>query len=384
MKYLSNLLIAALFLTACDKRDSLPFYGTGTAPVLQSSATTVAPAPADSLKQVLSFSWTNPSYPADSSASPVKYMLEIDSSGRNFSKAVSYMLSGAVTDTFSAKQLNAIALGFGFSYNVAYKMDIRIISSYTNNNQQLTSNILTITYTPYVIPPKVQPPVSKKLFLVGDASAGGWTNPVPVPTQQFERVDSVDYAGVFKLNAGGQYLLLPVNGDWTNKYAVASATIPATGGSFGYNGGDNTYNANFTGPAAAGWYEIRVNFQAGTFTVTPYSKLVPDSLFLVGDASPGGWTNPVPEPGQVFTRLNSTQFQLTLPLSAGGQYLLLPVNGDWTNKFAIASSTIPATGGAFGYNGGDNTYNTNFNGPAKAGTYTITADFLNYTFTVSQ
>lgn len=384
MKYLLHLLIAALFLTACDKRDSLPYYGTGTAPVLQGSATTVAPTPADSLKQVLSFSWTNPKYPADSNASPVKYTLEIDSSGRGFAKAVSFVLSGAVTDTFTAKQLNTIALGFGFSYNVAYKLDIRVISAYTNNNQQLSSNIFTITYTPYVIPPKVQPPATKKLFLVGSASAGGWTNPVPVPTQQFERVDSVDYAGVFNLSAGGQYLLLPLNGDWTNKYAIASATIPATGGSFGYNGGDNTYNTNFNGPAAAGWYEIWVNFQAGTFTVTPYTQLVPANLFIVGDATPGGWTNPVPVPSQQFTQINSTQFQLSVPLSAGGQYLLLPVNGDWSNKFAIANATIPATGGSFGYNGNNSNYNTNFNGPAKAGTYTITADFLNYTFTVTQ
>lgn len=381
MKKISNFIIVAivlsLLLAACDKRDSVPYYGAGTAPVLTSSTTTVAPTSADSLKPVLSFSWTNPKYPVDSIASSVKYILEIDSSGRQFGKAVTFVLSGVQADTLIAKQINTIALGFGFSYNVAYKMDIRLISSYANNNQQLISNTLTISYTPYVIPPKVQPPAGKHLFLVGSASAGGWNNPVPVPTQQFEEVDSVDYAGVFNLSAGGQYLLLPLNGDWTNKYAIADANVPATGGSFGYNGGDNTFNTNFNGPAAAGLYEIWVNFQQGTFTVTPYTQVIPDSLFIVGDATAGGWNNPVPEPSQVFTQLNSTQFQITLPLSAGGQYLFLPVNGSWTNKFAVANGTVPATGGTFGYN-----LSTNFNGPANAGTYTITADFLNYTFSV--
>jgi hypothetical protein len=388
MKKILNFIIVAivtsLFLAACDKRDSVPYYQSGTAPVLTSSTTAVAPTPADSLKPVLSFSWTNPKYPADSSASPVKYILQIDSSGRQFGKAVSFILSGVQADTLSAKQINTIALGFGAYYNVAFKLDIRLISSYTNNDQQLFSNTITLTYTPYVIPPKVKPPSTKQLFLVGSASAGAWSNPVPVPTQQFEMVDSVDYAGVFNLSAGGQYLLLPQNGDWTNKYAVTSSSVPATGGPFGYNGGDNTYNSNFTGPATAGLYEIWVNFQNGTFTVTPYGEpLLPDSLFLVGGASPGGWNNPVPEPSQVFTRINSTQFQLTVPLSAVGQYLLLPVNGDWTNKFAVANGNVPASGGSFGYNGGNGTYNTNFNGPTNAGTYTITADFLTYTYTVT-
>src|SRR6201999_772054 len=141
---------------------------------------------------------------------------------------------------------------------------------------------------------------------------------------------------------------------------------------------------NFTGPATSGWYTIWINFQTGTFTITPYTQaIVPDSLYIVGDATAGGWNNPVPVPTQQLTRLNSTQFTVTLPLSAAGQYLLLPINGDWTNKFAVASGTAPVTSGSFGYNGNNGTYNTNFNGPANAGTYTVTADFLNYTYTVT-
>jgi hypothetical protein len=388
MKYLSTIVIGIsgliLALTGCDKKDSVPFYSSGTAPVLTSSTKTVAATAADSLSNVVSFSWTNPKYAKDSGASPVKYVLQIDSSGRGFSKAVNIVLSGALSDTLTAKQINTIVLTFGFSFNVAYNVDVRLISSYPNNNEQLTSNTVTISVTPYVTPPKVAPPSAGALFIVGSATTGGWTNPVPVPSQQFEKVDSVDYAGVFNLSAGGQYLLLPVNGDWTNKYAISSASIPATGGSFGYNGNDGTYNTNFTGPATAGLYEIWLNFQTGTFTVTPYAQFLPDSLFIVGAATPGGWNNPVPDPGQAFSRLNSTQFKITLPMSAAGQYLLLPINGSWTNKFAVANGNVPATGGPFGYNGSNGTYNTNFNGPASAGTYTLIADFLNYTYTVAQ
>ncbi|HVS96413.1 MAG TPA: SusE domain-containing protein [Puia sp.] len=367
-----------LFL-ACKKMSN-PYYANGTTPTLKLSTTTLTPTPADSLRNVLALSWSNPHYATDSATE--LYTIQIDSSGRNFSHAVSIRVSGQLSDSLTAKQINTIALGFGFAYNVAYKMDVRLISSYANNNEQLVSNVITVTYTPYVIPPKVAPPSTKQLFLVGSATAGGWNNPVPVPSQQFEMVDSVDYAGVFNLTGGQQYLLLPKNGDWGNKYAVANSNVPATGGAFGYNGNDATYNNNFTGPDNSGMYEIWVNFQTGMFTVTPYNQFLPDSVFIVGSATAGGWNNPVPDPGQALTRVNSSQWQITLPLTGGQQYLLLPVNGDWSNKFAVANSNIPAAGGAFGYNGNNGTYNTNFNGPANSGTYTVTADFLNYTFTV--
>ena len=362
-----------LVIMACTKVSNT-YYANGQTPALTGSATTIAPTPTDSLSQVLTLNWTDPMYATNKSTE--KYTIQFDSSGRNFSKAVNVVVSGVLTDTFIAKQINDIALSFGFSYNVAYNMDVRVISSYANNNEQLNSNTLTISVTPYVVPPKVQPPITKQLYLVGSATQGGWNNPVPTPTQQFEEIDSVDYGGVFKLIGGQQYLMLPANGDWTNKYAVPDNTLAGlnTGGVFGYNAKDN-----FPGPDTSGLYKIMVNFQAGTFTVTPYAQVLPDSLFLVGSATAGGWNNPVPVPSQVFKRNNATQFSITLPLIGGNQYLILPVNGDWTNKFAVANSTVPAAGGPFGYN-----LSTNFNGPANNGTYTITADFLNYQYTLSQ
>ncbi len=377
MKYnKSKLFIIALSLLlgiiACTKVSNT-FYPNGNAPALTGSTTTIAPAPSDSLSQVLSLSWTDPMY--STTKSTEKYTIQFDSSGRNFAKAMNVVVSGVLTDTFTAKQINTIALSFGFSYNVAYNMDVRVVSSYANNNEQLNSNTLTINVTPYVIPPKVPPPITKQLFLVGSATQGGWNNPVPVPTQQFEEIDSVDYGGVFNMIGGQQYLLLPKNGDWTNKYAVTDNTVPGlnTGGGFGYN-----LSQNFPGPDSSGLYKIIVNFQAGTFTVTPFSQVLPDSLFLVGSATAGGWNNPVPEPSQVFTRLNATQYSISIHLLGGNQYLMLPKNGDWTNKFAVANGNVPAAGGPFGYN-----LSTNFNGPATDGNYTIIADFLNYQYTLT-
>ncbi len=145
-------------IIGCSKMTTNPSFADGKTPVLGASAKTIAPAPGDSLKNVLMLNWTNPKYATDSASE--LYTIQIDSSGRNFSKAVSIPVSGALSDSLTAKQINTIALSMGFSYNVAYNMDIRLISSYANNNQQLFSNTITFSYTPYVIPPKVQPPAS--------------------------------------------------------------------------------------------------------------------------------------------------------------------------------------------------------------------------------
>jgi len=378
MKYISKLIFyisALIILFAACKKNGLSYYKSGTATVLKSSVTTVAPSPADSLSTVVVFSWTNPHYATDSAT--VKYILQIDSSGRNFSKATSFIITGALTDSFTAKQINTILLNYGFSFVVGYNMDLRIISSYANNNDQQISNTLTVKMTPYKVPPKVVPPASGALFLVGSATAGGWNNPVPVPTQKFEQIDSVTYGGVFNLSGGNQYLALPVNGDWSHKYSVADNSVAglSAGGSFGFDLKDN-----FPGPANSGLYTIILDFQRGVFTVTPFNKKLPDSLFIVGSATAGGWNNPVPVPSQAFTRLNAAQFEISLPLSGGNQYLFLPKNGDWSHKFAVSDNTVTglANGGSFGYD-----FPQNFPGPSASGNYKIDVDFISYMFKVT-
>jgi hypothetical protein len=389
------------FIASCDKADTLPNYTNGSGLSLSSTTTTIATAPSDSDKVVLSLGWNFPNYATN--PSNTKYTVEIDSMGRNFSKAVTKTVIGQLGTTFTGKELNNILLGFGFAFNKPYYVDVRVTSSYVNNNEPLHSNVITMKMTPYKTPPKVAPPVTGHLFLVGDATAGGWNNPVPVPTQEFSKLDSTTYAGIFQLNGGNQYLILPSNGDWSKKYALQDNSVPgiSAGGKFGYHTdgqpSPDVYQSNFIAPATSGFYKILVDFQAGTFTVTPYNALLPTNLYIVGDATSGGWNNPVPVPNQQFTQLNSSEFLITLPLVGGNQYLLLPVNGDWSKKYALQDNSINgiATGGQFGYHydgqPSPDVYQNNFIAPAVSGTYKIKVNFAAATtpgaagvFTVTQ
>ena len=503
IKYLAFSFVLVMLFNACNKTDNLPYYTNGTATVLTSSVTKVNAAPKDSSTTVLALNWTSPAYATD--AKQVKFVIEFDSTGRKFAHSVKVVVSGLLTKSFTGQDFNSILYQLGANPGASYPLDVRVTSSYANNNEPYYSNVVSIasTFSGYVAPvisssvattipiaattysseavhfnwtnalytvnntsgvgiaytlqldragdnfsgtllqnyqlasanttsftqkdintylmkngyplgtasnlqfrviatiggvatslvasnvitlsvtpvnkPAIDPPASGTLFIVGSATQGSWGNPVPVPTQQFYKKDSVTYEGVFNLVGGQQYLLLPVNGSWSEKYAVPDLTIPGvaagTGGAFQYytSGGNN-----IPAPAASGWYKILVDFQQGLYTVTPYTDIFPTNLFIVGDATPDSWNNPSTPVNPVFTQIDAANFQVTLSLVGPGKgFLILPVAGSWANKYAVASSSVPSTGGSFGYN-----LSTNFNGPATSGTYTVTANFFDFTFTV--
>ena len=150
---------------------------------------------------------------------------------------------------------------------VSASIDVRLKASMNGNVATLlTSNTMVFTVTPYNPPPKVPVPAGGVLYLVGSATAGGWGNPVPVPTQQFTKVSTTLYSITVPLTGGQEFLFLPLNGDWGHKFACNKTTNPPsgeTGGVFGYD-----FSDNFPGPAASGTYKIDVDFQKGIYTLT--------------------------------------------------------------------------------------------------------------------
>lgn len=149
-KFLFLAVFVALILSACKKVDDLPYYDNGTAVTLTSSKSAVTPTPADSLADVVTFSWTNPEYATDTSN--YKFVVEIDSTGRNFSQKVTKTVMGSLNTSFTGKELNDILLNYGFTLGNSYELDVRVVSSYENNNEQYTSNVVKLSVTAYEDP----------------------------------------------------------------------------------------------------------------------------------------------------------------------------------------------------------------------------------------
>jgi hypothetical protein len=270
----SSLLALVLVLQSCEKDENKIFFEGGTEPVLSASTTAVnlQPPPADESVQAIAFNWTNPEYQFTTgiSSQDVNYNLEFDTAGANFGSGAKFSTTIArdLSKSYTVAELNTI-LGNSMQLRPGrqYRIETRVVSSLGQNAVQLNSNTVTFTATPYAPPPKVPIPVSGKLYIVGNATPGGWNNPVPVPAQEFTKLNDTQYEITLPLGGAGTfYLFLPENGSWSSKYAVPNNGAPgiADGGEFRFytSGGQD-----FPAPTAPGNYKISVDFQKGQFTV---------------------------------------------------------------------------------------------------------------------
>ena len=147
IKLLSLGWVLVLTVLACTKVADLPFYDKGSAVTLSSSFATVVSTQADSNRNVVSFTWTNPKHGTDSAN--YKFVLSIDSAGRNFSREVTKTVMGARSTALTGRELNNILLNYGFAVGRPHSLDVKVTSSYGNNNERLESNVVRITVSPF-------------------------------------------------------------------------------------------------------------------------------------------------------------------------------------------------------------------------------------------
>lgn len=263
-----------LIIQSCKKEENKIYFEGGTPPALAASTTAVTLESGLEADTAIALNWTNPDYmfTTGTSSHDVTYTLEMDTTGANFSSSVKFatVIANELSKTYTVAELNGIlgnTMLLQLNPRREYSLQLRVVAG-IGSNVKLASNVITFTARPFSPPPKVTPPPSGQLFLVGDATPGAWSNPVPVPSQQFTRLSNTLYEITLPLVGGGKhYLFLPVNGSWDNKYAVQNSTQPPEGGDFGYNGGNSTWNTDMPGPTSDGTYKITVNFQLGRYTV---------------------------------------------------------------------------------------------------------------------
>ena len=273
----SRLLIPSfllLGLASCKKEENKIYYEGGTPPALNASSANVVLEPGTEANTAITFKWTNPEYQFTTgiNSQGVTYTLEMDTLGGNFNSSTKYatVIGNDLSKTYTVGDLNAIlgnTMLLQLNPRRNYTIETRVISS-VGSALKLVSNVASFTTKPFAPPPKVLPPSTGHLYLVGDATNGGWANPVPLPSQEFNKVSNTLYQITVPLSGGKHFLFLPLNGDWGNKYACHDKTTqPPSGGDFGYNGGNGFWNDDMVGPTSDGNYKITVDFQIGKYTI---------------------------------------------------------------------------------------------------------------------
>lgn len=268
-----------MVFAACKKNEAtITYSGQATPSVLTATVANGDTIPLnipDSLNGAIVFSWTNPNYVFSNGISSlnVNYNLEIDTVGSNFTNPnlIQIGIPSALGDTFTVSDLNFQLFGnLRLQTGVPHNIAVRIVSSLNDGSLPLYSNTLNFIVTPYAIPPKVNPPSSGDLYITGAATNDGWMVAGDVTTvggQQMTLVpgsNGLIYTITISLTGGQQFLVVPVAGDWGNKYATADGSGGSTsGGTFALNAANN-----FNAPATTGTYTVTFNFQTGVYTIT--------------------------------------------------------------------------------------------------------------------
>ena len=362
---------AGLIFAACNKLEDLPFYKNGNAVELSASADAITPTPADSLNDVITFSWTSPNYASDSST--FKYILELDTSN-TFSSKYAKEVSGALTTALTGKELNNILLVWGLSLGNPHNINARLVSSYANNNEQYTSNVITVAMSAYGdssvlsasatdVTCELATADQHAIDLSWTSSFNGYSGAVTY-TLQYDSTGK-NFAGAKEIAIDANTYTKSFTQGELNLIAINSGVIGGTSGKI-----------DFRVKAATALGAV-VFSNIATIKVTTFIS-APDNLYIVGDATPGGWSNPVPVPSQQFTKADAYSFSIIVHLNAApASYLFLPLNGNWDHKYGGSS----ATGGTLLKDG--EVPGSNTPGPAAAGLYKITVNFQTNSYSVT-
>jgi hypothetical protein len=273
MKKIYSLIVGALFLTGaltgCKKEENRIIFEGGVNPVL--TANSVSPRVlviANRDVPTLRLNWTNPNYRFTTgvSAQDVTYLIQIDLEGANFNSSKKYekVVARDLVLNFTTAELNTALLAMDLPENVAHKLEVRVIASLMNNSVPFVSNVLRMTVTPYL---DVVFPVPANLYITGAATPGNWMGggDPELLSQKFTKISSSEFQiSSLNMKASQGFLLVPVYGNWSNKYGF-------TGAGLGNNpDGDNFKpdGSDFVSPGVAGNYRINVSFKTGKYTFT--------------------------------------------------------------------------------------------------------------------
>lgn len=151
LKFVLPALVVAIALVSCDKDTALSHYNNGAATQLTASTVTPSTALADADKSVVTFTWTDPAYA--STPSTYKYVVEIAPTGTDFANAAHYtLIGGDRTFSLTGSQLNNLLVAWGAGFGATKDLDVRVRSSYGNNNEMYLSNVVNIKAAPVAQP----------------------------------------------------------------------------------------------------------------------------------------------------------------------------------------------------------------------------------------
>lgn len=264
----------------------------------------------------LSFTWSTGTNRGTGAA--IKYTLEIDHAGNDFSDPLLTMVEGVQNQymvSIDHGTLNHRLLDSGLEAGNSYELEARLTAEVTDASvdDQVSKRAFTLgTFKP----------VSNKLFIVGDAAPKGW-----------------DISNAVELTAANQRAVFIYEGKLSEgnfKFAVSRDDCfcqdfynkdPDNDSAIVFNEGGSGDDIQWT-VTEEGNYKIRVDLLNKTISIDPVADAPFSKLWMVGDATESGWD--VEAPAE-FTQNPEDPFIFTYKgnFSPGEFKIFAGPAGDW-------------------------------------------------------
>jgi hypothetical protein len=301
--------LSLLFLTimSCSDDDNKTVPSANSAPVLISPQDGTAVVLTEGLEAntALTLVWNHGDYDV---ATEIGYDVQFALAGTDFANPVSAGTTTARVYSMTVGELNAFATAedkLNLPAFEAANLEVRVISSLgIHDEMPMVSNTLAITVTPFEVVVVEEP----KLFFVGAPQAyyglNAWDNTTAMPMRYIGDGTTKVFEAYVKATAGDGFKFIGQQGSWDN-------------GNYGTIGGAQDGNLENAGGSAdiklaetdgPGLYYVQVDIDNLTY------KAIKMSWGIIGDATPGAWTDETPMNYDFATN----KWTLTADLTAAG------------------------------------------------------------------
>jgi hypothetical protein len=283
----------------------------------------------------LEMSWTAGSN--HGTGSSISYTIEMDKEGNQFAGGLQWQIGRTSDRTMilGHQQLaDTLALTFPADPEDTYQIfEWRVRAKVMQTGEEQVSPVVKVAIAWNVS-------MLTSLYLIGDATPNGWSldraTPMTMDMTQFSR-----FYWTGKLNKG-EFKLLTTNTDWLPCY-VCDTTNAAK---MVYRETDESYPDIKWRIDKGGNYRIEADVQAKTITLTYQGGELYSHIYMIGDATPGGWSwDNITEMQHPETNLFTWQGSL----GAGQIKFPTELKSDWSGEmlYAPVPDCAPAVGGTF-------------------------------------
>ena len=349
-----------IFFISCQKEESNDIQLAGEL-TLSSTSADISLLQKNDAKVAVAFNWTTGTN--NGTGASISYVLQVDKAGNNFSNPHTFEMGKAVyTKSFLVSQLNSSLLQeYGAIAGVTFNMEARVVATINTTPQtQQISPVVSIKVTPYE-------PVSKKLYIFGDATPNGWDASKAIELTPDGGDPTVFvYKGAL---SSGQYKFLTTSGQLLPSYNRGSDDNHII-----YRTTESQPDDKFSITEAA-VYKITVRLLDLTVTAVKLDQPPYDNIYMVGDATPNGWD--ISNATELIQdEDNPYIFTYTGVMKAGDYKFPVNRNGNWGQDMymKLSDSTM------YLHHGGasdDNKWSI-----TKKGHYTITLNLMENTISI--